>query len=255
MANPARVGFFSTASSRLSFGNQTDTANTSDTTFSHGSALTYELVINFKEASGNVVDISGDSSTPDIFTGTNTVNTEGLGTVTSCVLSTATKGSVTIALSLPTGDGNFVVPWPPADGATYPYFGTVTATFSSASGSAPMVGTFVIPTGFVATPITDAVNNSSGYLGAYVTLLDLTRVYVETGDAGSGILTIGPTGLITASKALVRNIYIHQPDDYTVDTYTVTINGAGEVVSVTRFIGSTIKGSLLAGSILKGKLL
>lgn len=230
MSNPIRVGSFDTASSRFSYGYQNDTANTSDTTFSHSAVKIYEIAVNFKEASGSVVDINGDSSNPDINVGTNTVNTDGLGTITSCVIETATKGSISIALSLPSGDGDFVITWPPADGAEYPYFGAVTATFGNGTTSAQTGGTFIIPAGTASTTIADAVNNSAGYLGTYITLLDSAKVYVETGDAGSGILTIGTDGLITASKALTREIYVHQPDDFTVDTHTLVVNGGGDVV-------------------------
>jgi len=233
MSNPTRAGTFDTASSRVSFGYQNDTANTSNTTFAHSSALTSELVVNYKEVGETVDSINGDSSNPDIIAGeSNTVATTGLGAITSCVISTTGKGSVTATGSMPSGDGSFIPPFPPANATLYPYFGAVRATFGDGAKSAYIDGTLVIKTGFASTLIADAVDNNSAYLGSVITLPDDAYVYVETGDAVSGTILIGTDGHITVSKALTRNVYVHLPRDYKVYTYEIVVNGGGSVISV-----------------------
>lgn len=169
--------------------------------------------------------INSSSSNPAIVSGSNTITTTGLNTLTSVTVATTGAGSIVCSTSAPSGDGTFTMPWPPADGGSYPYFGSVNETATDGTNSVTMsTGTWSVPSGYAATTQTSVVTNDNTYLGYHIAGLAVNdRIYYSTSNG----LVISSNGYVEAIAAMTTTVYVHKASDYKVYSYEMTINESG----------------------------
>lgn len=147
------------------------------------------------------------------------------------------------------------------DGQVYPADGeTLSLTFTKGAQSADATQVFNKDADEVEIIVASPVLDDNDYL--FSAILDATGRSAVDGDKGYYVvpaemsdLTIDPDGRVRTTNAGTFGIWMYTEATAVNYFYSIAVAAGGEVISVTKFIGSTIKGSFLAGSILKGKLL
>lgn len=212
------------------------------------------LAVNIVEGLVIVDSINGSGSNPTIdVAGSNTASTTGLGTITSLSVSDGTR-AISATPSMPSGDGTFAFTWPYADGVVAPLFGAVTATFNDGSRSAAMAGTMLLPATHASVTFSGATDISEHHLGHVLTLTDGKRLYYPTTN-GAVVNADGSMAFNTLPHTL--NAMLHDVTTGLITRVGIEITASGVIgeVSIGNFIGVTIAGKILTGSILKGKIL
>lgn len=235
----------------------TDTSHTSATKVGHfGRSTTSGGIFNTAEwldvTPAVLVDsINGGTNSVQIGSSGNTVATVGLSAVTS-----ANIGGVAMT-SLAGASSPWTFSCPPlTDGAVSPY-PSGTFTIVGTEGSPTLAGVAVtLQSSLTAVTLAGTLNTTNtGVLYNFSPAAVVTdKIFYPPVPAVGKYMTVDAQGNIDTDHFDVVEFWHWQASTGITRSYNVVL-GDGGVVSVTRFIGSTIKGKILTGSFLKGKLL
>jgi len=227
MVDPARVTTFSTAGSRVSIGDSTDTARTVNVSFTGGGGSRCSLIaVNYAPfPTASITDING-SAFGAVKAGStgNTVTTTASFTPTS-----GTHGGKSIsAISGSAGSYTFTSA-AYVDGATFSEPDTTQTFALTDGGSTPTASSvFASPDGMTSVVIASPITADSTYIGSVYTLANGDRwVYPTLG----GDFFIDADGKINALNAGTYVCWHWRVSDGVMTQVTLNISEAGAIVS------------------------
>ena len=226
LVDPARVATFSSAATRVSIGDSTDTSRTADASFTVSSFRASLTAVNYAPVATSVItDINGSA-----FGAVKAGSTGNTVTTTSSFVPTSgTHGSKAISAIAGSSGSYTFTSASYVDGATFPEPDTA-QTFALTDGtSTPTASSvFASPDGMASVVIASPITADSTYIGSAYTLANGDRwVYPTLG----GDFFVDVDGKINALNA---GTYVCWHWNHTTQVMTqlnITVNEAGQVTS------------------------